>query len=174
MNELSEVMQLIDKNSDKLPEGDYLAICNHLKNVYTNRIDPVFFFEYDTFDIPHIGPTLGVYEYFHEFYINQAIGLDIDYISGQIDFLRKEYNRTTPIKRRTKSIKELVVRHYCLSNDMIPEDHTPEELGLKNEDIMNMAKDYIQIENNFREQYRQSIERRLDILEDAEDKLYEM
>ncbi len=44
MDELLEVMQLIDKNSDKLSEGDYLDICNRLKNAYSKRADPEFFF----------------------------------------------------------------------------------------------------------------------------------
>jgi|TARA_B110000971_G_C19864908_1_gene433396 hypothetical protein len=174
MNELSEVMQLIDKNSDKIPEGDYLDLCNRLKKVYSQRNDPEFFFDYDTFDVPHIGPTLEVYEYFHEFYVNQAIGLDIDYIGGQIEYLRKELNQIEPLKRKTKSIKEFAFNHYCLSNDLIPQENTPESLGLNNEDILSMAKNYIYIENIFRDKYRKMIERRLDILEEAEDKLYEL
>ena len=174
MDDLLEVMQLIDKHSDKLPEGDYLDICNHLKRVYSKRSDPEFFFDYDTFDVPFIGPTRQIYDYFYDLYNNRALNLDIDFIGGQIDYLRKEYNTTDPLKRKTRNIKKLAIEHYCLANDLIPEDHTPEELGFNDEDVTSMAKNYIYIENEFRGKYRAAIERRLNSLEDAEDKLYEL
>jgi len=174
MNDLSEVMELIDKHSDKLPEGDYLDICNRLKKVYSRRAEPEFFFDYEIFDVPHIGPTMETYEYFYTFYINKALHLDIDYIGGHIEYLRKELNQIEPLKNKTKNIKEIAFRHYCLCNNILPEEHTPTELGLDDEDIMSMAKNYIYIENIFREKYRKEIVRRLDNLEDAEDKLYEM
>jgi hypothetical protein len=39
---------------------------------------------------------------------------------------------------------------------------------------MSMAKTYMQIENTFREKYRNAIERRLEKLEEADDKLDEL
>jgi hypothetical protein len=174
MDELLEVMQLIDRNSEKLPEGDYLEICNRLKKAFNKRSDPEFFFDYENFEIPMMGPTEDVHEYFYNYYTDQALGLDSDYLSGQIDYLRKEYGRTEPLKRKTKNIKDIAVKHYCLTNNLIPEEHTAESLGLTNEDVMSMTKAYMRIENAFREKYRQAIERRLDSLEEAEDKLYEM
>lgn len=193
MDELLEVMQLIDKNSDKLSEGDYLDICNCLKKAYSKRADPEFFFDYDNFNIPALGPTREVYDYFRNYYMDQGIALDSDYISGQIDYLRKELEGTHTLKRRTKYIQETSVRHYCLSNNLDPGDYinytirndegversstwddTLERLHLTSEDVMSMAKTYMQIENSFRDQYRNAIERKLDKLEEAEDKLDEL
>lgn len=34
MNDLHSVMQMIDVHSGIIPEGDYLSLCNHLKNVF--------------------------------------------------------------------------------------------------------------------------------------------
>jgi hypothetical protein len=34
MRALSEIMQLIDTNSDAMPEGDYLKLCGLMKNVF--------------------------------------------------------------------------------------------------------------------------------------------
>jgi hypothetical protein len=34
MSALSEIMQLIDTNSDAMPEGDYLKLCGLMKNVF--------------------------------------------------------------------------------------------------------------------------------------------
>jgi len=193
MDELLEVMQLIDKNSDKLSEGDYLDICNRLKNVYSKRADPEFFFDYDNFSIQPLGPTREVYDYFRNYYMDQGLGLDSDYITGQMDYLRKELEGTPILKRRTKYIQETSVRHYCLSNNLDPDDYinytvrdsegvdrnstwedTLERLHLTNEDVMSMAKTYMQIENTFREKYRNAIERRLEKLEEADDKLDEL
>ena len=193
MDELLEVMQLIDKNSDKLSEGDYLDIRNRLKRAYSKRADPEFFFDYDNFTIPALGPTQEVYDYFRNYYMDQGIGLDSDYISGQIDYLRKELEGTHTLKRRTKYIQETSVRHYCLSNNLDPGDYinytirndegversstwddTLERLHLTSEDVMSMAKTYMQIENSFRDQYRNAIERKLDKLEEADDKLDEL
>ena len=53
-------------------------------------------------------------------------------------------------------------------------EDTLERLHLTNEDVMSMAKTYMQIENTFREKYRNAIERRLEKLEEADDKLDEL
>lgn len=174
MNDLSEVMQLIDKHANKLPEGDYLGICNLLKKLYSRRAEPDFFFDYDTFDVPQNGQTRELYEHFFNFYINKALNADIDYIGGNIEYLRKELTHITPLKNKTKKVRNHAFRHYCLSLDLIPEDYTPSDLGLNTQDISRMADNYMLIENRFRDKYRKEIERRLDNLEDAEDKLYEI
>jgi len=190
MDELLSVMQLIDKNVDKLPEGDYLEICNRLKNAYNKRADPEFFFDYDNFNIPPLGPTQEVHDYFRNYYMDQAISLESDYLSGQIEYLRKELESTHTLKRRTKFIQETCVRHYCLSNNLDPEDYinyiirseegedrestwqdTLDRLNLDKGNVMSMAKTYMLVENSFREQYREAIERKLEKLEEAEDKL---
>lgn len=173
MDELSEVMQLIDRNSDKLPEGDYLEICNRLKKVYSKRNDPTFFFDYENFDIPMIGPTREVYDYFYDFYMNQAISLDLDYITGEIEFLQKEVTQVQPLRRKTKKLKDAVVKHYCLSSNLTPEEQTLETLGLNDEDVDGMTRSFIHVENTFREKYRNAIEKRLYNLEVALEKLYD-
>ena len=193
MDELLSVMQLIDKNVDKLPEGDYLEICNRLKKAYNKRADPEFFFDYETFDIPQLGPTQEVHDYFRNYYMDQAISLESDYLSGQIEYLRKELESTHTLKRRTKFIQETCVRHYCLSNNLDPEDYinyiirseegeerestwqdTLDRLNLDKGNVMSMAKTYMLVENSFREQYREAIEKKLEKLEEAEDKLDEI
>lgn len=173
MNELSAVMQLIDRNSDKLPEGDYLEICNRLKKVYSERNDPVFFFDYENFEIPMIGPTGEVHDYFYEHYIDQAINLDMDYITSEIEYLRKELTQIQPLVRKTKNLKTVAVKHHCLSNDLVPEEQTLETLGLNDEDVESMTRSFMHVENVFREKYRNAIDRRLNNLEVALERLYD-
>ena len=174
MSELLEVMQIIDRNSDKLPEGDYLDICNRLKKAYSKRVDPEFFFDYDTFDIPTLGPTEEVHAYFRDYYFDQAIGLDADFISGQGTYLQRELRETVPLKRKTKFVKDIVFRHYCISNDLIPEEETIATIDLSERELSSMVETYIHIENSFRSKYKEIIEKRLEWLEEAEEKLDEM
>ena len=168
MDDLLQAMQLIDKHSDKLPEGDYLDICNRLKNAYNKRTDPVYFFDYEDFAILPIGPTAETFQYFHDYYFDKALNLDSDFIQGQISYLQKELNEARPIKRITKAVKEQVMRHYCLIHGIDVEDV---QIGFSKNDWNLMSKAYIDVENNFREKYREAIEKRIQWLEQSDDRL---
>ena len=37
-DDLRKVMCIIDKNSDKLPEGDYLELCNTMRDMYMTSV----------------------------------------------------------------------------------------------------------------------------------------
>jgi len=41
MEDVRELMSLIDTNSDKIPEGDYLTMCNKLKSIFTVIKNPM-------------------------------------------------------------------------------------------------------------------------------------
>ena len=164
MDDLLQAMQLIDKHSDKLPEGDYLDICNRLKNAYNKRSDPVYFFDYEDFAILPIGPTAETFQYFHDYYFDKALNLDSDFIQGQISYLQKEFNEARPIQRITKAVKEQVMRHYCNIHGIDMEDV---QIGFSNNDW----KAYIDVENDFRLKYREAIEKRIQWLEQSDDHL---
>ena len=88
MDDLLRVMQLIDENSRVLPEGVYLEVCNHLKNAYNKRTDPIYFFEYDTFSIPEIGPTpASASNIFATIISIERCAIDSDFVQGQITLL---------------------------------------------------------------------------------------
>src|SRR6056300_1112497 len=157
MDDLLRVMQIIDSHSNVLPEGDYLELCNHLKNAYNKRADPVFFFDYEDFRIHRIGETEDTFRYFYDYYFDKALNIDSDFIQGQISYLQKELVEAQPIKRITKKVKERVIKHYCYMN------------GLGNEDVE------IEFpEKEFRHRYRTAIEKRLEWLEQSDDRLDDM
>ena len=164
MDDLLKAMQLIDQHSNVLPEGDYLDICNHLKNAYNKRTDPVYFFDYEDFAILPIGPTAETFQYFHDYYFDKALNLDSDFIQGQMSYLKKELNEARPIRRITKAVREQVMRHYCNIHGIDTEDI---QIGFSKNDW----KAYIDVENNFREKYREAIEKRLQWLEQSDDRL---
>jgi hypothetical protein len=168
MNELLQVMQLIDKNSNKLPEGDYLEICNHLKEAYNKRADPVYLFDYETFSIPEIGPTPEVFQYFRDYYFDKALGIDSDFIQGQINYLEKELLDGQPIKRITKNVRSDVKRHYCFIHGLDTEEV---DVGFTEADWNQMCKTYVETENNFRKKYCEAIGKRLEWLEESDYRL---
>jgi hypothetical protein len=171
MNDLLQAMQLIDKHSDVLPEGDYLELCKHLKNAYNQRADPVHFFDYDNFAILPIGPTQETFQYFHDYYFDKALNMDSDFIQGQISYLQKEFDEAHPIRRITKNVREQVVRHYCLIHGI---DVDEVELGFSKKDLDLMCKAYVDVENDFRAKYRDAIEKKIQWLEQSDDRLDEL
>lgn len=166
MDDLLRVMQLIDENSSVLPEGVYLEVCNHLKNAYNKRTDPIYFFEYDTFSIPEIGQTPEALQYFNDHYFDKALSIDSDFIQGQINYLEKELVYGQPIKRITKKVRKDVRRHYCFIYGLEEVD-----MGLSDTDWNHLYKRYVEIENNFRNKYCEAVMKRLEWLEEADDRL---
>ena len=168
MDDFLQAMQLIDKHSDKLPEGDYLEICNRLKNAYNKRADPVYFFDYDTFSIPQIGPTREIFQYFHDYYFDKALSIDSDFIHGQITYLEKEIQEGQPIQRITKKVRNDVKRHYCFIHGLDTEEV---DVGFSEADWNQMSKTYVEIENDFRAKYLEAVKKRLEWLEESDDRL---
>jgi len=166
MDDLLRVMQLIDENSRVLPEGVYLEVCNHLKNAYNKRTDPIYFFEYDTFSIPEIGPTPQVLQYFSDHYFDRALCIDSDFVHGQITYLEKELMYNQPLKRITKKVKNDVKRHYGFICGLEEDD-----MGFSESDWNQLYKRYVEIENDFRKRYCESITKKLEWLEESDDRL---
>lgn len=168
MDDLLQAMQLIDNNSKILPEGDYLEICNHLKEAYNKRSDPIYFFEYDTFSIPQIGATEEVFHYFSDHYFDKALCIDSDFIQGQITYLEKELLDNQPIKRITKKVRSDVKRHYCFIHGLDTEELN---IGFSELDWKKMSTRYVEIENDFRKKYCESIAKKLEWLEESDYRL---
>ena len=101
MDKLLNAMQIIDRNSDKFAEGEYLELCNLLKEAYDKRADPVYFFNYDDFRILPIGGDSSnlTFQYFYDHYFEKALQFDSDFIQGQLNYLQKEYENAGPIRR---------------------------------------------------------------------------
>jgi hypothetical protein len=168
MDDLLRVMQIIDSHSNVLPEGDYLELCKHLKNAYNKRADPVYFFDYEDFRIHRIGETQETFQYFYDYYFDKALNIDSDFIQGQITYLRKELLEAQPIKRITKRVKERVIKHYCYMNGLGNEDV---EIEFPEKDLQSMCRAFVDTENDFRLKYRTAIEKRLEWLEQSDDRL---
>jgi len=160
MTELLRVMQIIDENSNVLPEGNYLELCNLLKKAYEVRTDPVFLFEYEHFRIPPIAPV-DMFQYFYDYYYDKSLRMDSDFIHGQIRYLEDELDTNQPLKRITKTVRETVMKHCCMIYGDIPSDLTLEEMNLTTAEFREKCKTYIEVENDFRAKYRNSVIQKL-------------
>ncbi len=113
MDSLMQAMHLIDKHSDKIPEGDYLEICNNLKKAYTTRTDPLLFFDYENIRICPDDGDLNIAYFYIDHYFERAIDTDGDFIQSQINYLENEISLHSPLQRISKSLRERVLRQYC-------------------------------------------------------------
>jgi hypothetical protein len=167
MDSLLQAMQIIDRHSNLLPEGDYLELCTHLKQAYNKRADPVFFFDYDDFQIHDIGSNTDTYHYFYDYYFDKALNLDSDFINGQMTYLKKELAEAQPIQRITKKVKDQVIKHYCYMHELYDE----EDIEIPEANLRSMCKAFVDTENDFRSRYRAAIEKKLEWLEQSDDRL---
>ena len=106
MDDLLKVMQIVDQNSEKFGDGQYLEICNHLKNAYSARADPVYLFNYGEM-------RRGEGPLFFESLYDKAIDADYNFLHGQIDYLQKERTEYRKLVRLTKRIKLEAQYEYC-------------------------------------------------------------
>jgi len=164
MEDLLQAMQVVDKNSDILPEGDYLQLCNHLKEAYNKKSKQLTFFNYDNFSLQIPTENVGIREYFTDHFFNKGIELDIDFIQGQIQYLEKEMSHYDQLRRITKYIKRVVRDHYCDIHDINQDNFN---VLIKPSDFRRMCKSYLISENNFREKYREAILKKILWLEES-------
>jgi len=167
MTELLRVMQIIDENSTLLPEGDYLEVCNLLKKSYDVRTDPVYLFEYDNFRIPPVAPV-ETFRYFYDYYYDEGLRMDSDFIHGQIRYLEDELDTSQPLKRITKTIRATVMRHCCMMHGDMTSELTLEDMNITTTEFRTKCKTYIHVENDFRAKYRNAVIKKIMWLEESD------
>ena len=166
-----QAMHLIDKHSDKIPEGDYLEICNNLKKAYTTRTDPLLFFDYENIRICPDDGDLNIAYFYIDHYFERAIDTDGDFIQSQINYLENEISLHSPLQRISKSLRERVLRQHCTIGGVDPEvryQHFNKQF------ITKCCRVYIELENEFRSRYREAIMKRIYILEETIENLTQL
>ena len=174
MEDLRAVMRLIDENAVKLPEGDYLEICNRLQSIFRTReaIEMTPIFDYENFNFYVEDVTDTALDHFYDHFYTESIENDIDFLHAQRNYLKNEFIQYKPIKRVTKYIKHQAIVHYCLMHKVTLDRYTPEclkehhdthgyDLGSNRDSfeksLKQMYKSYLLIENHYRDIYRSSI-----------------
>lgn len=175
MDDLRNAMRVIDDNSDKLPEGDYLKLCNLLRNVYRReeRKDMNTLVDYDTFNMYVPGQSDEVLDYFYDHYFQMSLENERLFLSSQKRYLESELEIHRPIMRISRKIKLDAIHHYCHLNNILLYEYTPEkfleytklnEKDFKKE-MKRICRGFIHMENAFRNLYRGVIMERLEKIE---------
>lgn len=179
MEDLQNVMRVIDKNSDKLPEGDYLELCNLLRNVFRNEERKVVntIFNYENFDLYVPGQHPRVTDYFFDNYFTTSINHDRTFLRSQIAYLEGELEYSRPLRRISKYVKQDALIHYCSMNDINIDECNEESLkqykinnGTYADDrtfkkyIHTICKGYMHIDNIYRVMYSNLILDRIERL----------
>lgn len=179
MEDLQNVMRVIDKNSDKLPEGDYLELCNLLRNVFRNEERKVVntIFNYENFDLYVPGQHPRVTDYFYDNYFTTSINHDRTFLRSQIAYLEGELEYSRPQQRISKYVKQDALIHYCSMNDINIDECNEESLkqykinnGTYIDDrtfkkyIRTICKGYMHIDNIYRVMYSNLILDRIERL----------
>ena len=180
MDDLRNVMRVIDQNSDKLPEGDYLELCNLLRNVFRNqeRREMNNLFDYENFDMYVPGQSDRVLDYFYDHYYQLSLDNERIFLVTQKNFLEDELEQNRPIMRNSKNVRLDAIMHYCYLNNIPLTRYTPEKLKeyqIANnifvddksfqKDLHKICKGFIHVENNYRSLYRGVIMERLEKIE---------
>tara|TARA_Y100000389_G_scaffold5916_1_gene5712 strand:- start:495 stop:998 length:504 start_codon:yes stop_codon:yes gene_type:complete len=108
MDTLKNLMSLIDANSEKIPEGEYLAMCEALKNLHGNvKRDPM---------------TIRSVEYYD-------LEEELSRVTVELDRLHKERDRIHYRTKMTKMMKREVIREYAFTEGLHSlREYTPEAL----------------------------------------------
>jgi hypothetical protein len=182
-------MTLIDKNAHLLPEGDYISVCNLLRDAYKVKSGTRYIFDHDEHVINVNNQDAASSEYFLNHYVDSAIFIEKKIIERQIDTIlciRDEYK---PLKRITKNVKEKAIGHYCNIHEIHDIEMTEDGLrkyldetdhcigdGRKTfeESVKSIYESYMGLENQFRWKCMRLIDERVKSLDWHIDELEQM
>ena len=159
MNDLQKCMAIIDKYTDSINEGDYLSLCNLLRDSYNKMSDPVYLFDYDNFSIPPVGPDHRTLQHFFDHYYEKAVDLDLDLVNQQMGYLQRELDCSRPLRRISSKIREQVKEHFCALRGM--ERSQLDEDNINQYEFRRTCRTFLQLENSFRAKYREALQKRL-------------
>jgi hypothetical protein len=180
MEDLRDAMRIIDENSDKLSEGDYLKLCNSLKNVYRceERKDLDNLIDFESFNLYVPGENDEFLDYFDTFYYQTSLDNEQLFLKTQMNYLESELEIHRPIRRTTKTITSDALRHYCYMNNITLTQYTPELFknyqilhntyiseGKFKKGLQNICKSFIRVENTYRNLARGAIMDRIEKIE---------
>ena len=169
MEDLRDVLQIIDRYTDKISDGDYLELCDKLKRAYNKRSDPVYLFDYENFSIPAIGSDEDTTRYFYDYFYERAVELDMSFVVDQLGYLHREYETNQPLKRCSPRIKEQVKEHFC-NIQGVDRSELDDNL-INNANFNYTCRVFMHLENEFRSKYREAIEKRIRWMELSQDNL---
>ena len=189
MDDLRNAMRVIDENSNKLSEGDYLQLCNLLRNVYRyeERKEMNNLFDYRTFNMFVPGESEEERDYFYSHYYQTSLDNELMFMKSQRHYLESEIEIHRPIQRISKNVKLDAIKQYCGINDIrlgqytierFKEYHIINRLFVSDKifenGLRNICKTFIHMENKYRNLYCGVIMERIEKIEGWLDTIEDM
>ena len=158
-DDLKNVMRIIDKHSDKMPDGDYLELCNTMRDIYKSETEN----STETISARSLFPEgmiledLGIDDearlHFHTAYENRMRYTDIHIKENEIKMLDKAIKNVKMLRRVTPNVVSEALKHHYETHFIYLDDYTAETfeamVGSKSE-LMTICKAYMEVENMFR------------------------
>lgn len=185
MDSIREIMRIIDDNSSKIDEGDYLRLCNLMKTIFSredSREAPKLF-DYDNFDFEVDEGD----DYYKNHYLEMSKQNDFDFLEFQRGYLFSEFDNWNEIKRMSRAYKIAAITHVCNDKGIILDEYTPEEYETHmmetnqfrdKKELKTHMKEiysrYLKYENKYRHMYRTILSDRCDKIDNLLEDIYDL
>ena len=196
---LLKVQSILDGNSSKFKDGEYLEVCNLLRDVFksktqsSNLITPnttrdfsgVLRTRITENRLANFGiPREAVIRHFQNDYIYKFLVIKGENIESEYYRLEQLIDKIKFLNRRSPWVKNQTVKHWAAMNKVHLPDYTPKELrnylasnGLTIGEpeqsfeyaFKNLCNILMEVENLHREAYKDRLMQRMDELDDAEE-----
>ena len=153
---MEALLQLIDKNSHLIPEGDYLEMCNILKEFHAPQLSAPMF---KKFEVPL---EMGVVRYFSSYFNNRLTEIDITFNEATLDLLEGIAQKMESQQPDVENALEKHVRRFYSIPDTVTDLRV--WAGEQGKDYDGMISTYTVVENNFKRRVQTGISKRSEYL----------
>lgn len=128
MEAISLIQSIIDKNSEVIPEGDYLELCGATKQIFMDKtyVNQKLFEPIDNFPQQLDGLHGATRQYFQYVFEQQNRDIEYNVLNATLKALKSELMLLRPIKRITNKIKSEVVKSFANVRNLTLEENTEE------------------------------------------------
>lgn len=168
-DDLKHAMQIIDKHADKMPDGDYLELCNVMRDIYKSEVETItenitgrsIFPEGMMIDDVELDDES--IRHFQNVYENAMRAFDVQLKEMEIKMIDKMIKNIKIIRRVTPKIRARALHHYYESHNIYLDDYTDETferlVGDKHE-LKSICNGYVSTENRYRRTVVRDLHRR--------------
>jgi hypothetical protein len=168
-DDLKNVMRIIDKHADKMPDGDYLELCNTMRDIYQAESDNTA----ETISARSLFPEGIPLEdldidnesrlHFYTNYENMMRCMDVQIKEDEIKMLDKAIKKIKMLRRMTPNVVSDALKHHYEVHFIYLDDYTADTfeamVGTKDQ-LINICKSYMEMENRFRSLFRRNLNMR--------------
>lgn len=160
MEDLSQLMTQLDHISKSIPEGNYLKMCNNIKNIHRdlrNNDPPVIDMRIPRVTAP-FAPVLTINNEYDEWAENQAA---LIYMEEQIKIKERQLKLLKIRRNVTETVKCNAVKERAHQLDMRLESYTVDDIRAKGVRILDervFYKSYIERQNILTQRARADLE----------------